>query len=129
MQEAQLSQKDKYFFNINSTDKGISRELGEGINTRIFPGDQAMVSVVTIEPNSTGKIHSHPQEQWSLLLKGSATRIQGNEKISVRKGDFWCTPGGVNHGIIGGSKGAVIFDIFSPPRNEYKKPGYGFAAD
>ena len=124
-----MSQKDKYFFNINKTDKGIFRELGEGINTRIFPGEQAMVSVVKIDPHSTGKIHSHPQEQWSLMVEGSATRIQGNEKISVSKGDFWCTPGGVNHGIIGGSKGAVIFDIFSPPRNEYKKPGSGFAAN
>ena len=124
-----MSQKDKYFFNINTTDKGIFRELGEGINTRIFPGDQAMVSVVKIDPNSTGKIHSHPQEQWSLLVEGSATRIQGNEKISVSKGDFWCTPGGVSHGIIGGSKGAVIFDIFSPPRDEYKKPGSGFATN
>ena len=87
-----MSQKDKYFFNINKTDKGIFRELGEGIITRIFPGDQAMVSVVKIDPNSTGKIHSHPQEQWSLMVDGSATRIQGNEKISVRKGDICCTP-------------------------------------
>ena len=112
-----MTQKDKYFYNLNDDTKGILRELGDGIKTRIFPGEQAMVSVVSIEPNSTGKIHSHPQEQWSLLIEGSALRIQNEEKIPVTKGDFWCTPG------------AIIFDIFAPQRDEYKKPGSGFAAD
>ena len=88
-----------------------------------------MVSVVSIEPNSTGKIHSHPQEQWSLLIEGSALRIQNEEKIPVTKGDFWWTPGGIRHGIVGGPDGAIIFDIFAPQRDEYKKPGSGFAAD
>ena len=66
---------------------------------------------------------------WSFLIKGSATRIQNGEKILVEKGDFWCTPGGIKHGIIGGPEGATIFDIFAPQREEYKKPGSGFAAD
>jgi len=52
-----MTQKDKYFYNLNDDTKGILRELGDGIKTRIFPGEQAMVSVVSIEPNSTGKIH------------------------------------------------------------------------
>ena len=120
-----MSQK-KFFYNINDLESGVKRILGEGVSTRIFCGDQAMLSIVTIEPNAKGKVHSHPQEQWGFLIEGSGIRIQGNEEIEVNKGDFWQTPGGVEHGIIGGPEGAKILDVFSPPRDEYKISGSGF---
>ena len=56
------------------------------------------------------------------MLEGSAVRIQGGEEIPVKKGDFWCSPGGIEHGVIGGPDGAVILDVFSPPRAEYTGP-------
>ena len=121
-----MSQKDKYFFNVDAMSQGVARKLTEGINTRIFPGEQAMISVVRIDPNAVGAIHSHSQEQWGLMLEGSAIRIQDGEKIPVQKGDFWLSPGGIEHGVIGGPSGAVILDIFSPPRDEYTRPGSGF---
>ena len=120
-----MSQK-KFFNNIDDLEVGVKRILGEGVSTRIFCGDQAMLSIVTIEPNAKGKVHSHPQEQWGFLIEGSWIRIQGNEEIEVNKGDFWQTPGGVEHGIIGGPEGAKILDVFSPPRDEYKISGSGF---
>ena len=120
-----MSQKD-FFHSIDDLGAGIKRVLGDGISTRIFCGEEAMLSVVTIEPNAKGKIHSHPQEQWGFLIEGSGIRIQGGEKIVIKKGDFWQTPGGVDHGIIGGLNGAKVLDVFSPPRDEYKTSGSGF---
>ena len=118
--------QENYFNNINDLDSGIKRVLGDGISTRIFCGDQSMLSIVTIEPNAKGQIHSHPQEQWGFLIEGSGIRIQDGQKIEIKKGDFWQTPGGIDHGIIGGTEGAKVLDIFSPPRDEYKKSGSGF---
>jgi hypothetical protein len=43
-------------------------------------------------------------------------------------GEFWHTPGGVEHGIYTGESGAVVLDIFSPPREEYRRAGSGFGA-
>ena len=60
--------QENYFNNINDLDSGIKRVLGDGISTRIFCGDQSMLSIVTIEPNAKGQIHSHPQEQWGFLI-------------------------------------------------------------
>ena len=118
--------QENYFNNINDLDSGIKRVLGDGISTRIFCGDQSMLSIVTIEPNAKGQIHSHPQEQWGFLIEGSGIRIQDGEEIKIKQGDFWQTPGGIGHGIIGGPEGAKVLDIFSPPRDEYKKSGSGF---
>ena len=120
-------QKDN-FFNLHDLSQGIKRELSKGMSTRIFPGDQAMVSVVRIEAGARGKTHSHPQEQWGVLLEGSGVRTQGGEKFTVTKGDFWRTPGDVEHTFEAGTEGAIVLDIFAPPREEYRKAGSGFGS-
>ncbi len=120
-----MSQRDE-FHNLDRPDDGLFRELAPGVTTRIFAGEQAMLSVVTIAANGQGTLHHHPEEQWGVLLDGSAIRVQGAEEIPVQKGDFWRTPGGVSHTMRAGPDGCRVLDIFSPPRPEYKKPGKGF---
>lgn len=117
-----------WVFNLNSEALGISRKLADGLNTRIFVGDNLMLSFVRIEPNSVGNIHSHAEEQWGYLLEGECIRIQGDEEFAAKAGDFWQTPGNVSHGIRTGEKGALVLDIFSPPRPEYRTSGEGFGA-
>ena len=118
--------KAPWVFSLHGDARGIARKLGEGIDANIFPGENVMLSVVRVEPHSTGTIHSHPEEQWGVLLEGQCTRIQNGEEVDATAGEFWCTPGGVSHGVRTGATGAVILDIFSPPRAEYKKAGAGF---
>ncbi len=121
--------KEQFFYKLSDQAQGISRDLAPGLKTRIFPGDQAMLSIVTIAPNAEGQLHNHPEEQWGVMLEGSGVRTQGGEEVNVRKGDFWRTPANLPHRFKAGSKGALILDIFSPPREEYRKPGSGFSKD
>ena len=116
------------FFNINDIEAGTPRQLGPGIATTIFTGDQAMISVVRLEPNTKGTLHQHSQEQWGICLEGSGTRIQGDLEVDVVEGDFWRTPGNMKHTIVSGADGLVVLDVFAPPRREYEKTGSGFAA-
>jgi quercetin dioxygenase-like cupin family protein len=88
------------FHSIDDPSDGLFRELGPGVTTRIFSGEHAMLSIVTIAPNGQGTLHHHPEEQWGVLLEGSAIRVQGGEEIPVKKGDFWRTPGGIPHTMI-----------------------------
>ena len=115
-----------WVFNLFDETLGIGRSLAPGIRTRVFPGRHAMVSVVRFDPDAVGTLHSHPEEQWGFLLEGECLRIQGEESFHMREGDFWHTPGGVPHTIHAGKAGAVVLDIFSPPRPEYAQPGEGF---
>ena len=71
------------FFNLSDPDQGIPRQLAEGIATRVFPGDQAMLSLVTIEPNAEGRMHSHPEEQWGILLEGEADDLINDENVKM----------------------------------------------
>lgn len=119
--------RENEFYNLSDPSSGIPRTLAPGLNTRIFPGDNAMLSVVEIAPNAAGSTHSHPEEQWGVLLEGSGIRTQNGVEHPVSAGDFWRTPGGVEHGFRAGPDGARVLDIFSPPREAYRKAGTGFA--
>ncbi len=121
----ELSTPD-WVFNLHNEKHGIVRNLADGLNACVFVGENSMLSVVKIDPHSQGKIHSHPEEQWGVLIAGECTRIQDGEEVNVKAGNFWHTPGNVLHGIRTGSSSAVVLDIFSPPRPEYKQSGDGF---
>ena len=86
IQAKESMKTEDYFFNIRDLSRGIQRKLTEGVSTRIFPGEQAMLSVVSIEPNARGTIHSHPEEQWGFLLEGDGFRIQDGVEHPSRQG-------------------------------------------
>ncbi len=118
-----------WVFNRYSDTKAILRQLGEGINTRIFVGQHSMLSFVRIEPNTQGSIHSHPEEQWGILLEGNCIRIQDDIELEMNEGDFWYVPPDILHGISTTDHPAVILDVFSPPRPAYQTEGHGFATE
>jgi quercetin dioxygenase-like cupin family protein len=117
------------FHNLHDRDSGIVRQLSAGMAARIFPGDQAMISIVEAAPHSEGKLHHHPEEQWGVMLEGSGVRVQGDHEIPVKKGDFWRTPANVPHTLRAGPEGCRVLDIFAPPRAEYRRAGSGFGND
>ena len=123
-----MSTRPAWVFNLRDETAGIPRQLKEGIRSRVFVGEHAMLSVVRIEPHTSGTIHSHPEEQWGVLLEGECVRIQDGVEAPVRAGDFWHTPSGVAHGIRTGASAAMVLDVFSPSRKEYARPGEGFGA-
>ena len=86
-----------------------------------------MLSVVTLAPHAQGTLHHHPEEQWGVLLDGSAIRVQGDEEIAVKKGRFLAHAGQcASHTMRAGPDGARVLDVFSPPRPEDRKAGSGF---
>ena len=122
-----MDQKQE-FYNLDEQSQGIHRDLAPGLNARIFVGEKSMLSVVSFAPNAEGQIHSHPEEQWGVLLEGSGVRIQGEQTFAVSAGDFWRTPSDMPHGFKAGSSGARVLDIFSPPREAYRSVGAGFGS-
>jgi len=43
-------------------------------------------------------------------------------------GDCWQIPSGVSHSFWAGSEVALVLDVFSLPRTEYRKSGCGVIA-
>jgi quercetin dioxygenase-like cupin family protein len=120
--------RPEWLFRLDDDARGVPRELAAGIRSRVFTGNNVQLSVVRFEPHSAGAIHCHPEEQWGILLEGECVRIQGGVEVLATAGDFWHTPGGVVHGIRTGEKPAVVLDVFSPVREEYRTAGAGYGA-
>jgi quercetin dioxygenase-like cupin family protein len=99
------------------------RELSPRVTTKIAWGEKLMLSYVTIQPNAPiVPLHSHPHEQMGLVLEGEVGLTIGNETRKLKKGDAFQVPPNVHHGLAFTSeKQAILLDIFSPPREEFKK--------
>lgn len=123
-----MTEKNRKWY-FKSREEGLARKLQDGVSTHIFFGEHVMLSVAEIAPDTTSTIHSHPEEQWGVLLEGEIVRVQGGQEVPMKTGDFWHTPGNTPHGVRTGGRGAIVLDIFSPPRKAYTEPGEGLAAE
>lgn len=64
-------------------------------------------------------MHTHPHEQTGYLVSGRMRLQIEDEARDLSPGDCWMIPGGVPHEATALGR-AVIIDVFSPPRQEYR---------
>lgn len=95
------------------------KELAPGVTLRPMWGEQIMMSVVEMAPNSVVPLHSHSNEQAGLVLQGEFDFTIGGETTRMRQGDAYIIPSGVEHGLVANDGWSMALDIFSPPRKDY----------
>jgi quercetin dioxygenase-like cupin family protein len=93
--------------------------LAAGYLARAVHGEQLTLAVVEVEPRAELAEHSHVNEQFGMVIEGSVIFRVGTECRVVEPGGIWRIPSNTQHTITGGEKGAVVVDIFSPPRHDW----------
>ena len=106
-----------YFYNAKERE---SKEIVPGGTIRTFWGDNTLLSVVSIDPNVEVPRHTHPQEQSGIVLEGEMEMGVAGEVKTLRPGDMYIIPGGVEHYAKTSSSHARVLDIFSPVREDYQ---------
>lgn len=99
-----------------------------GVTRQAFTTSRATVSRYDFEPGATFPLHSHPQEQITLVARGSVEMTIAGETETLTPGAWSVAPSGVEHGITAGPEGASFVAILSPPRSrsdEYEISGNG----
>jgi quercetin dioxygenase-like cupin family protein len=84
-------------------------------------GQNIMISILDIQPNSEVPLHSHPHEQFGFILEGEIETTLGDETKIIKKGDAYHALSSVPHGGKTHSEKVTILDVFSPPREDYMK--------
>ena len=97
------------------------RRLFDGINCRVIHGDELSLAVVELDPGAIVPEHDHDNEQLGLVLEGSVTFTLGEETKELGPGGIWRIPGGTPHSVVAGPEGAVVIDIFAPPRLDWNE--------
>ncbi len=98
---------------------GTAREIFPGVTLRAIAGEEMMVSVVHLEPDSVVEEHSHPHEQMGYLVSGCLDFTIGGRTRRLHPGDRWRIPGGVLHRVVAVGGPAVAIDVFHPIREDY----------
>ncbi len=96
------------------------KEIMDNVHIRIFSGNAATLSYVTIGPGALVPEHSHLHEQLGLVLEGDAEFWVGDDRRRLQPGDAYRIPPHAPHGARGGKDGCVVLDVFSPVREDYE---------
>jgi quercetin dioxygenase-like cupin family protein len=75
---------------------------------------------VEVEPGAELPVHRHANEQFGIVIEGSLRFRVGDEERLVEAGGTWTIPANVPHSAVGGPAGAIVVDVFAPPRSDWQ---------
>ncbi len=93
--------------------------LSAGYLARAVHGGQLTLAVVEVEPGAELPEHRHANEQLGMVIEGSVVFRIADETRTVEAGGIWRIPSDTPHAVTGGDAGAVVVDVFSPPRDDW----------
>ncbi|MBO82735.1 MAG: cupin [Actinobacteria bacterium] len=97
------------------------KEIQPGVFVRLMWGENIMMMLVDIAPHAEVPTHTHLNEQAGRVLSGSFKLIIDGEERLLTEGDHYLIPSNVPHSAHGTETSSLALDLFSPPREDYKK--------
>jgi len=87
-------------------------EVLDGISRQVVTGESFTLVRYTYQPGSVFPLHSHPEEQLTLVHSGEIEFTVGGKTVLLKEGMLAAIPAGVPHGarVIGDS--SVISDNY-----------------
>jgi quercetin dioxygenase-like cupin family protein len=93
--------------------------IWDGLAARAVHGERITLAVVEVEPAALLPEHSHDNEQLGIVIQGSLTlRVDGEER-TLGPGETWRIASNTPHSGVAGAEGAVVVDVFAPPRRDW----------
>ncbi len=96
-----------------------AQRIWERIAARSVHGERITLAVVELDPGAVVAEHSHENEQLGIVLHGSMSFRVGEEHRELGPGGTWRIPSNTPHEATAGPEGAVVIDVFSPPRGDW----------
>ena len=104
---------------FNKADESGYKEVMEGVNQKtLVHGERTLLGKFKLAEGTIVPTHQHHHEQTGYLLSGRMRITIGEDSYDAEKGDSWCIPGNVEHGVKV-LENSVVIEIFSPLREDY----------
>jgi quercetin dioxygenase-like cupin family protein len=97
------------------------QRIWDGVHVRVVHGDRITLGVIELDPNSVVPEHSHENEQLGMCLSGSLLFRVADESRELGPGETWTIARNVPHEVRVGPEGAVVIDVFVPPREDWRE--------
>jgi quercetin dioxygenase-like cupin family protein len=95
--------------------------IWDEVSARIVQGDRITMAVVELSSSAGVPEHRHENEQIGLVIQGSVTITVGEETKWLGPGGTYRISSNTPHRLIVEEGGAVVVDVFSPPRADWDK--------
>lgn len=92
-------------------DDGVCRKL-------MSYSDEIMLVKVQFKKGAVGRMHQHPHLQMSYIAKGVFEVSIGDDTKTLKEGDVYFAPSGIEHGVLCKEDG-ILIDVFSPARQDF----------
>jgi len=94
----------------------------EGATMEIVGDGKKMTLIrITAQPGAVFPDHSHENEQIGTCIEGSGFLSSGGKELEVKPGYTWVIPSSEIHKFVTGDEFTVIYESWSPPREDYRK--------
>jgi quercetin dioxygenase-like cupin family protein len=93
--------------------------IWDGIRGRAVEGERCAFAVVELDPGAVVPKHGHEHEQLGMVIAGSVRFRVEDETRDLTAGGTWRIPPNALHEVHAGPDGAVVIDIFAPPRDDW----------
>ncbi|MBI2777315.1 MAG: cupin domain-containing protein [Chloroflexi bacterium] len=101
------------------TDHPLLAVWGDSVRARRIVGERITFAVVEMAPGADVPEHHHPAEQLGMVIEGQVDFRIGDETRTMGPGGTWRIESEVPHQVKAGPDGAVVVDVFSPPRADW----------
>lgn len=95
-------------------------KLNECIERRYVSGERLTLAQFKIKAGCTVPVHSHENEQISLILEGKALFTIGGVQREISAGEVVHIPPGVPHEVKALTD-IVVVDVFAPRREDWER--------
>src|ERR1700691_139571 len=111
-----------HHYNWNVVDE---ERLNPLLGRKTIHGQTLTVARIRLEKGAVVPMHSHPNEQISMLESGALRFLIGGEERILRAGDALVIPVGVPH-MGEALEDSLAVDLFSPRREDWIRGDDGY---
>jgi quercetin dioxygenase-like cupin family protein len=93
--------------------------ISDGITLRSESGSNGTFGYFVMKKGASVPVHSHPNEQYSFILKGSVKASIGDTAMIIKAGEVVLIPSNVPHSFTSLEEGTIDLDFFAPRREDW----------
>ncbi len=95
-------------------------QVWDGVVAWAVHGEGVTLTLIELEPGAVIPEHRHENEQVGILVSGSLSFRIGDESRDVDPGATWRIGANTPHELTIGGEGAVVVEVFAPPRDDWE---------
>jgi len=92
---------------------------GDTVRARRVQGERITLGIVELAPNAIVPEHRHEAEQLGMVIRGAMHFTVAGETRDLGPGGTWRILSNQPHDVQAGPQGAIVIDVFSPPRADW----------